>query len=186
MYLIDSLVNSLLEMTRIDTGQMSLQEQHISLRKVVTDVIQQFTRDLNLPRDQIVLEAEGECRGYWDGLKIEQVLNNLISNAVKYGDGKLVQVRLREHDGRITLEVIDRGPGIEARDQERIFRRFERLQPRGGAPGLGLGLYISREIVRRHGGDIRVTSDPGQGATFTVELPRLSPDLSPRLSGISA
>jgi len=171
---IDSLVNSLLEMARIDAGQMSLKEQHTSLKRIAAEVIQQFTRDLGLPRDLIVLEADGEGWGYWDGLKIEQVINNLVSNAIKYGEGKPVQVRLHETTGRILLEVIDRGPGVAPANRERIFRRFERLHPRGGVPGLGLGLYISREIIRRHGGDIRVTSEPGQGSTFVVELPRVS------------
>lgn len=171
---IDSLVNSLLEMARIDAGQLSLKEQYVSLKRIALEVIQQFTRDLGLPKDLIALEAEGECWGYWDNLKLEQVLNNLISNAIKYGDGKPVQVRLRDAHGQVQLEVIDHGHGVAAGNQERIFHRFERLHPRGNVPGLGLGLYLSREIIRRLGGDIQIKSAPGQGSTFTVMLPRVS------------
>jgi two-component system phosphate regulon sensor histidine kinase PhoR len=109
-----------------------------------------------------------------DGDKVRQVLSNLVENAVKYSPGGgTVEVRL-EHDGdRVRFEVQDEGLGIPLDEQERIFKKFYRLDPNLtlGIGGTGLGLYISRELVRRMGGDIHVSSMPGRGSTFEFDLP---------------
>ena len=110
-------------------------------------------------------------RGYWDRLRVSQVVTNLLSNAVKYGRERPVDVRVRRGEGRAVLEVEDRGIGVAAEDQERIFGRFERAVSARHFAGLGLGLWIVRQLVEAHGGTIRVKSVPGEGATFTVALP---------------
>jgi two-component system, LuxR family, sensor kinase FixL len=111
--------------------------------------------------------------GHWDRSRLEQVLLNLLTNAMKYGEGRPVRGRVEQDDGLVRLEVQDEGIGISSEDQERIFERFERATPaRHHYEGLGLGLYLTRQIVLAHGGSIRVRSAPGQGSTFTVELPR--------------
>jgi len=111
--------------------------------------------------------------GRWDGSRIEQVLTNLLSNACRYSPPHAeIVVRARANDRHAIVEVIDHGPGIAPDQQQKLFTPFFR----GAAAsrhkgGLGLGLYITREIVRRHGGSMRVSSTPGQGATFSFELP---------------
>jgi signal transduction histidine kinase len=106
-----------------------------------------------------------------DPFRIEQVILNLVTNAVKYGDGKSVTIRIFKDQKRVFLKVEDQGPGIAPEHQERIFERFERATNSTRTSGLGLGLYISRQIVEAHGGSIRVESKLHRGSTFTVELP---------------
>jgi signal transduction histidine kinase len=113
--------------------------------------------------------------GEWDRHRLEQVFINLLTNALKYGEGKPVEVRLSAKGDKAVLEVEDHGVGIAPEDQRRIFDRFERLEATRHVSGLGLGLYIVREIVRAHGGDITVRSAVGEGSTFVVTLPLQPP-----------
>ena len=103
---------------------------------------------------------------------MEQVLTNLLSNALKYGAGKPVDLEVLDAGANVVLRVRDRGVGIPEEAQARIFGRFERAASERHYGGLGLGLYITREIVVAHGGEITVRSAPGEGATFLVTLPR--------------
>ncbi|MNG26390.1 Sensor histidine kinase YycG [compost metagenome] len=109
--------------------------------------------------------------GVWDEFRIEQVVANLLSNALRYGARHPVRVRAFEQQGLACIEVRDQGIGISAQNQQRIFQQFERVASNPGNAGLGLGLYISEQIVLAHGGSIDVESVEGQGATFTVRLP---------------
>jgi signal transduction histidine kinase len=116
------------------------------------------------------LDLAPGVQGEWDPYRLEQVLTNLLTNAIRYAPGAPVHIRLREQEGRVVLSVRDHGPGIASRSLERVFERFERLQtPNVG--GLGLGLSICRHIVQAHGGSIRAESTLGQGVCFIVELP---------------
>jgi signal transduction histidine kinase len=103
------------------------------------------------------------------------VITNLLSNAIKFGRGRPIVVSVEGEADRALLAVRDQGIGIEPEDQKRIFGRFERAVPAQHFGGLGLGLYIAREIVEAHGGTIRVASEPGSGTTFTIDLPREPP-----------
>jgi signal transduction histidine kinase len=107
-----------------------------------------------------------------DRVRIEQVLVNLLGNAAKYAAGGAVVVRARGDGAAVEVEVEDAGPGIAPEAQERIFRRFERAVADRHVSGLGLGLYIGREIARAHGGDLSVRSAPGRGATFVLRFLR--------------
>jgi signal transduction histidine kinase len=114
--------------------------------------------------------------GRLDRLRIEQLLTNLLSNAVKFGEQKPVEVRLDTHAGFAMLRITDHGIGIPEDVQERIFGRFERAVPSRAYNGLGLGLFLARQVVEAHGGSIGVESRPGAGATFTVLLPLGPPE----------
>jgi signal transduction histidine kinase len=104
-------------------------------------------------------------------MRLEQVVTNLLTNAVKYGAGRPIQVGVSTHDLVARLVVEDLGIGIAAEDLQRIFDQFERAVPARHYAGLGMGLFITRQIVEAHGGTIRATSEPGKGSTFIVELP---------------
>jgi signal transduction histidine kinase len=108
-------------------------------------------------------------------MRLEQVVGNLLANAMKYGAGKPVELHLEQDDGKVRLKVRDFGIGIAKEDRERIFERFERAVSVRHYGGFGLGLWIVREIVQALGGAIDVESTPGQGSTFTVTLPRSGP-----------
>jgi signal transduction histidine kinase len=117
------------------------------------------------------LDLDGEVIGEWDRFRIDQVVTNLVSNAVKYGQGKGVEIEVVRDGGTARLSVRDHGIGIDPVQQARIFGRFERAVSRENYGGFGLGLWIVRQIVEAHGGAIRLASAPGEGASFTVELP---------------
>jgi signal transduction histidine kinase len=105
-------------------------------------------------------------------MRADQVITNLLSNAVKYGEGKAIQVTVRAAEDVAEIEVADHGIGIAAGDHDRVFEQFERVENDHGRAGFGLGLWISRQIVVAMGGEMRLRSQPGEGATFMVRLPR--------------
>jgi signal transduction histidine kinase len=111
--------------------------------------------------------------GVWDRRRLEQVVENLFSNAIKYGAGTPIQVTLHDGIDTASVEIRDHGIGIPPEKLDRVFERFERAVSARAYGGLGLGLYIARQIVEAHRGSIRVDSQPGRGARFTVELPKL-------------
>src|SRR5204863_2307171 len=107
-----------------------------------------------------------------DGSRLRQVLANLLDNAVKYSpEGELVEVRATAVNGRVVVDVTDRGSGIAPADQRLVFEKFGRVSGTSAKPGTGLGLYIARAIAEAHGGQLELTSAPGLGATFTLTLP---------------
>jgi signal transduction histidine kinase len=124
----------------------------------------------------ISLSLPQSLRGEWDRLAIEQVVANLVSNAIKYGQGSPIDISLHEVHGKAMLAVRDRGPGIAEQDQQRIFERFQQaLGTPGKRSGFGIGLWLVRSLVEAHGGSVAVHSRPGEGATFTVSLPLSAP-----------
>jgi signal transduction histidine kinase/CHASE1-domain containing sensor protein len=163
------LVSSLLDISRIGAGRLDLELEEIDLAQLAREVVDRFEDEARRARCAIVLQAE-PARGRWDRTRLDQVLTNLLSNALKYGPDQPVLVRVESRGGRATLAVHDRGIGISEADQRRIFQRFERAVPRRNYGGFGLGLWIVRQIVEALGGTVRVESVPGEGSTFTVEL----------------
>jgi signal transduction histidine kinase len=108
--------------------------------------------------------------GTWDRVRLEQVVTNLLSNAIKYGEGKPVRVLVVDSGEVAEVVVEDHGVGISREDQQKLFRRFERASPTEKVQGFGLGLWITRQIVEAHGGNVTLVSSPGEGTTVTVRL----------------
>ncbi len=166
------LVNDMLDISRLSAGKLALETETFNLAELASDVVGKLGPQLSEARCEVSVSAAEPVVGTWDRYRLEQVLTNLLTNAARYASGKPVEVLVRRIDQRAELRVHDNGPGIAPEDQERIFRKFERaVGSRGEVSGLGLGLFIVREIVEMHGGTVRVESEPGQGAAFTVALP---------------
>lgn len=166
------LIDNLLDVSRIANKRLQLDLDAFDLCELAQEVVGRFQEQARAAGVTLGLDAGPPTIGYWDRLKVEQVLVNLLSNALKYGGGQPVCVRVRADEESALLEVEDHGPGIPEADQGRIFERFERAARGHQKESLGLGLFIVRSLVEAHGGRVRLRSAPGQGATFTVELPR--------------
>ncbi|WP_335929856.1 PAS domain-containing sensor histidine kinase [Myxococcus xanthus] len=169
---LSSLVRELLDVSRITAGRLRLEREDLDLAALTREVVPRFTEDLARAGCALHLEAGGAATGHWDRLRLEQVLQNLLSNAIKYGRGRPIEVRVGADASRACLTVKDQGVGIPPEGRARLFQRFERLASERHYGGLGLGLWIVKQIVDAMEGRILVESVPGQGSTFTVELPR--------------
>jgi signal transduction histidine kinase len=166
------LVNELLDVSRLRLGRLELRREELDLVEVARETVSHLEQEGSRLGSRIEVVAPGPSRGRWDRVRIEQVITNLLSNAIKFGQGKPIAIVVGGTDGAAQLDVRDEGIGIDPEDQSRVFGRFERAVSTHHFGGLGLGLYIAREIVEAHGGAIRVQSALGSGSTFTVELPR--------------
>ncbi|MGQ0503997.1 MAG: ATP-binding protein [Myxococcaceae bacterium] len=164
------LVEDMLDISRIATGHLQLQLDTVNLSDLVREVADRFTAQATEQGNELELHLAQEISGKWDRDRLDQVITNLLSNALKYAPGTRIQLTTSQVGGDALVEVADSGPGIASEDQGRVFERFERV---GGTrvSGLGLGLHISKHIVEAHGGCIGVTSSLGAGARFTVKLP---------------
>lgn len=171
------LVNELLDVSRLRLGSLEINPEPTDLAELAREAARELQRDAARLGSPIEVAAEGAVRGSWDRVRIGQVITNLLSNAIKFGKGNPIRLGVSSADDRARLEIRDQGIGIDPADQERIFGRFERAVSAHHFGGLGLGLYISREVVAAHGGTIRLDSAPGVGSTFTIELPKMSPPL---------
>jgi PAS domain S-box-containing protein len=168
------LLGKLLDVSRIREGRLALELEPVDLAAVARDVVSRLAHDAERAGSTITLDAPEPVVGTWDRMRLEQVTTNLVSNALKYGEGKPVEIMVAGDGARAMLVVRDHGIGIEGDEVGRILGRFERGKGARAYGGLGLGLYIARQIVEAHRGTIRVESEAGVGSTFTVDLPRES------------
>ena len=152
-------------------GEIVLERALIDLGALVVCVVDRHRGHAERLGCSLVVEA-ARVTGNWDRIRIEQIVTNLVTNALKYGAGKPVRVAVTGGATDARLIVQDEGIGLERTDLERIFEKFGRAAPPTSYGGLGLGLYIVRKLVEAHGGRIEVASSPGLGATFVVTLPR--------------
>lgn len=165
------LVENLLEVSRARAGKLIIEKTEIDLCEIIHRVCKNCEHELLKAKCRLELHLETSVKGYWDPVRIEQVLTNLLSNAMKYGSGKSIEIVCKREINRAIIMVKDHGIGIAKEDQDRIFNRFERAVSMRAFGGFGLGLYITKQIVNAHGGEIRVESELGRGSTFIVELP---------------
>ncbi|WP_437872899.1 AAA family ATPase [Sorangium sp. So ce363] len=174
------LVDELLDVTRMNAGRLTLTRAPVDLAALVGEVVERMRSQLADARCPTQLDLGAPVVGDWDPDRLEQVVINLLSNAMKYGAGGPIFIGVRRQADRALLVIRDEGIGIAEADQGRIFERFERAVSVRNFGGIGLGLYIARSIVASHGGSIRVQSKPGAGATFVVELPLSPPEADER------
>lgn len=166
------LINDMMDVSRISAGKLMLDRIQTNLGTLVIDTVHQMENQFNelhipLPKVQI----ENEVTGEWDHYRIQQVLTNLLTNGIRYGNGGALQIRVWKKQTSAYFSVTDHGIGIDAKDVKRIFGRFERGVEASEVSGMGLGLYITQQLVEAHHGHISVTSELGKGSTFQVELP---------------
>ena len=165
------LVQELLDVTRIDGGSMGLVIDELDLCEVARDVLERFAPELDRDHIEATLSASRPVVGRWDRTRLEQVATNLVGNAIKFGQGRPIHLSVALMDGRGELAVRDQGIGIASNQQTLIFERFQRAVSSRHFAGLGLGLYITRQIVEAHGGTLLLKSAVGEGSTFTMRLP---------------
>jgi signal transduction histidine kinase len=167
------LVETLLDLSKIRSGQLSLVPEEVDLGEIAQELVDRFTEQAERAKCTLVLRR-ARAVGRWDRVHLAQVLSHLLTNALKYGAGKPIEITVAPEATVAKLTVRDHGIGIAPADLHRVFHRFGRAVSPRYYGGLGLGLYITRQIVLAHGGDLRVRSRLGEGATFTVTLPRLA------------
>jgi PAS domain S-box-containing protein len=174
------LVDDLLDVTRAASGHLEVRLEEVDLCVVVHETLKRHKLQLEAAGCEVIVRCEEPVVGRWDWLRLEQVLTNLISNAIKYGSSKPVHIAIERRGTAARLEVRDHGTGLTPDDRERLFQRFERLTAQHRAGSTGLGLWIVRTVVQALGGSISCDSDgPGEGTSFVVLLPLEGPPVAP-------
>jgi signal transduction histidine kinase len=168
---LEQLVTDLLDLSRLTSGKLQLRIEEFDLVELVHEIRDRMTEEVARAGGRLTLHAVGPLRGQWDRARLDQVLSNLMSNAIKYGGGRPITLTAVAEGSEVRLAVHDQGIGIPVEDQTRIFERFERAVPGRNYSGFGVGLWICKQSVEALGGVIRVQSQPGQGSTFEVLLP---------------
>lgn len=164
-------VDEMLDVSRIQSGKFVINKQEFVLNDLMKEILNRYYEQQVSDRKITFQDAEAKIFGNWDPFKIEQVILNLINNAIRYGGTEEIQISLSVEKQFAVLRVKDNGSGIHEADQKKIFEKFERGTSHNIPEGLGLGLYICKEIVDAHGGKIILESSPGKGAVFIVRLP---------------
>jgi signal transduction histidine kinase len=165
------LIDNLLDVTRIASGKMMLSHEKTDLREAVDVVLAEARPLIARSGSAVHVRGAGPVVGEWDRLTLESAIFNVVANAIKYGEGKPIEIDVELQADRARLVVADHGVGIPVDEQERIFLRFERAVPPQHFGGFGLGLWVARKIIEGHGGSISVASTHGSGSTFTAFLP---------------
>ncbi|WP_223534866.1 hybrid sensor histidine kinase/response regulator [Pseudomonas sp. GL-B-16] len=165
------LIEDMLDVSRIRTGNLSIRPTRIDLSTLVRHLLHNFSQQIDAAEASVTLDAAQPVIGHWDEFRIEQVISNLLTNALRYGAKSPISVKVYSEGGQALVDVQDQGIGISETNQKRIFQQFERVSAKHAVAGLGLGLFISEQIVTAHGGTITVQSRIGEGALFRVCLP---------------
>ncbi|MBC7542188.1 MAG: GAF domain-containing protein [Candidatus Sericytochromatia bacterium] len=166
------LIDNILDVSRVTLGGLPLQCDSLDLVTLVREVLAHFSDELQAAGSDLTFRAGPPVWGRWDGSRLEQVIANLIANAIKFGQGRRIEVAVTGKEQSAIISVVDHGMGIADKDQQRIFDRFERAVSSRHYGGFGLGLWIAKKVVEAHGGTIQVDSHRKQGTRFTVTMPR--------------
>ena len=165
------LIEDMLDVSRIRTGKLSIRPAEFDLARTVDRLLENFSAQISAAQSSVNFTAEYPVVGHWDEFRIEQVISNLLTNALRYGANKPIDVTVYIEGNQAVVDVRDQGIGISQENQQRVFQQFERVSASQVAAGLGLGLFISEQIVAAHSGTISVQSELGEGALFRVCLP---------------
>jgi PAS domain S-box-containing protein len=165
------LVDSLLDVSRIATGKFDLEKERMDLAQVARDVVERMTEAASAASSRIEMQLPDRLEGTWDKNRVEQVITNLLGNAIKYAAGTPIRLNVFAEPESAVIEVRDRGPGLPP-EGDHLFERFERAASMKNYGGLGLGLYIVQQIAEAHGGSVAAMNAPEGGARFLVRLPR--------------
>lgn len=165
------LIGELLDVSRMKGGPLVLELEPVDLGELAGEVVSRFSEDAAQSGSPLSLDARWQVKGKWDRLRLDQAITNLISNALKFGKGKRIEISVGVSQGHAILQVRDHGIGIAEEDLDRIFERFERTTEARAFGGMGLGLYIVRQIMEAHGGSLKVESTLGDGSCFSLHLP---------------
>jgi signal transduction histidine kinase len=166
------LVERLLDVSRLSAGKLDIRRHETDLGQLIREVAERFDEEARRAGSTLQVRGPDELLGHWDRTRIEQVLTNLLGNALKFCSGKPVELALESEAGKALLMVRDHGIGIPSEKLPHIFERFGRGVSARNYGGMGLGLYVARQLVEAHGGQIRVVSEVGEGTSFFVDLPR--------------
>jgi PAS domain S-box-containing protein len=170
------LIDEMLDLARIQSGRLGMALEPVDLGELVRDVGKHATEEFRAASCELRVDSQPGIVGTWDRFRVEQVLANFLSNAIRFGCGGMVELKAGTEGEQAFVSVTDHGDGIAEADRGRIFERFHRVANIRHHGGLGLGLYISREIAARLGGEIRLESSKGMGARFTLLLPLKQPE----------
>lgn len=165
------LINDLLNVSVASTGRLKIERETLDLVELVKEVILHFKAQFRNHKIQVVVDLPEKLEGKWDRVRIEQVIANLISNAIKYGNNKPILITVKKRKKCAEISIRDNGIGIKKSDQNAIFDRFKRAVSSKDYSGLGVGLYICHQIVEAHNGKLSVESELNKGSTFIIELP---------------
>jgi signal transduction histidine kinase len=165
------LIEDMLDVSRIRTGKLSIRPSRFDLAQLVSNLLENFSAQITAAETTVSLAADEPVVGTWDEFRIEQVVANLLTNALRYGARRPIDIRVYSQDGQARVDVLDQGIGVSEENQKRIFQQFERVSAKHAIAGLGLGLFISEQIVTAHAGTITVKSEEGAGSLFRVCLP---------------
>ncbi|MBS1151017.1 MAG: Sensory box histidine kinase, partial [Myxococcaceae bacterium] len=169
----NALIENLLDVTWLTQGRLAFAIEELELSQLVREVAARLEDQAARAGSPIVLTGDpGHVGGQWDRVRVDQIVTNLLTNALKYGAGQPIEVSVTADDRTARVAVKDRGIGIAPEHHARIFGRFERAASPRHFGGLGLGLWIVKELANGMGGKITVDSRPGEGATFTLWLPK--------------
>jgi len=165
------LAEKLLDACEIGAGPPSIEPAKTDLGGIVDDVMQAFADRAARVRTELLVSVRGPVVGCWDPIRLEQIVVNLIDNSIKFGAGKPVHVDVEARNGWARLSVRDEGPGFSGDDAKHAFDRYWRAKAARNIGGLGLGLYVAKEMAEAHGGTLSLESIQGKGSTFTLEQP---------------
>lgn len=168
---INRLIDDMLDISRLRNSKLSIHKENFDIIALIEDITDRLAHEFKNFGCELVKDIKGPLMVTADSYRIEQVIVNLLVNAMKYGAGAPVSIRAKKLSNQVTIEIEDKGPGIRAEDKERIFHRFERAVSSHDVSGMGLGLYISRQIMELHQGKVYARSEYGKGSTFIVEIP---------------